>query len=145
MIFQIGDLALGAPAHAGIFGDGSTLETIDPGPKNAQWHRVNIVQVKQIPGKGKKFITIRTSDKTLWECDLTVRSVTDDRYKELKNVCEAGGPFVVNCNHGILNMYIVDFGISHDENDKEPPLKETSTGQLLNVATWVLKLQESND
>ena len=142
MIFQIGDLALGAPAHAG---DGSTLETIDPGPKNDVWHRVNVVVVKQIPGKGKKFITIRTSDKTLWECDLTVRSVSDDRYMQLKAKCEDGGPFMVNCHHGILRMYIVDCSIAHDENDKEKPLKESSTGQLLNVATWVLKLQESND
>jgi hypothetical protein len=42
-------------------------------------------------------------------------------------------------------MYIVDCSITHDEKDKEPPLKETETGQYLNTATWVLKLQEAYD
>jgi hypothetical protein len=135
MQFQIGTMVLGDP---------SELE-VNPGPKNAVWHRVNVVVVKQIPGKGKKFITIRTSDQTLWECDLTVRSVTDNRYQWLKILCELGGPFQVVSNHGRLNMYIVDSSITHGEQDKEPPLKETSTGDLLNVATWQIKLQEAND
>lgn len=134
MKFQIGWLVLG-----------DNPEGPDPGPKNAQWHRINVVEVKQIPGRGKKFITIRTSDGTLYECDLTVRSVTDDRYSDLKELCEQGGPFKVICNHGTLNMYIVDWTITHDENDKEPPLKEEETGDLLNVATWQIKLQEAND
>jgi hypothetical protein len=141
MDFQIGDL---------ILGSSSELEA-NPGPKNAVWHKVNVVAIKQIPGKGKKFKTIRTSDMsspttgTLWECDLTVRSVTDIRYQQLKDKCEQGGPFQVVCNHGRLNMYIVDCSITHDEKDKEPPLKETETGQYLNTATWVLKLQEAYD
>jgi hypothetical protein len=42
-------------------------------------------------------------------------------------------------------MYIVDCSITHDENDKEKPLKETSTGEDLNVATWSIKLLEAND
>jgi hypothetical protein len=135
MDFRIGDL---------ILGSSSELEA-NPGPKNAVWHRVNVVVVKQIPGTGKKFITIRTSDVTLWECDLTVRSITDIRYLQLKDKCEQCGPFQVVCNHGRLNMYIVDCSITHDEKDKEPPLKETETGQYLNVATWQIKLQEARD
>jgi hypothetical protein len=134
MKFQIGWLTLG-----------DNPDGPDPGPKNAVWHKVNAVVVKQIPGKGKKFITIRTSDKTLYECDLTVRSITDDRYQDLKLLCEQGGPFNTVSNHGTLNMYIVDWSITHDEKDKEPPLTETETGDLLNTATWVLKLQEAND
>lgn len=149
MNFIIGNLVLGAPPKPGIFSDGSKLDPgtgiADPGPKNSVWHRVNIVEVKQIPGKGKKFKTIRTSDGTLWECDLTVRSITDIRYQALKIKCEDGGPFDVICNHGKLPMYIVDCSITHDENDKEKPLKETSTGEDLNVATWSIKLLEAND
>ena len=133
MTFKIGTLVLGND-------DGP-----NPGPKNAQWHRINVVEVKQVPGKEKKFITVRTSDVTLYECDLTVRSITDDRYHELKNLCEQGGPFEVVCNHGNLNMYIVDWTITHDENDKESPLKEESTGDDLNVATWQIRLQEAFD
>jgi hypothetical protein len=138
--FQIGNILLG-----------DNQDGPDPGPKNAVWHIVNVVAVKQIPGKGKKFKTIRTSDKcapttgTLWECDLTVRSVTDERYLQLKEKCEDGGPFLVVCNHGRLNMYIVDATITHDEKDKEPPMKETDGGFLLNTATWQIKLQEAND
>jgi len=140
MIFQIGTLALGAEK------DGP-----NPGPKNAAWHMVHIVAVKQIPGKGKKFITVRTSDKytpttgPLYECDLTVRSISDTRYKALKALCEDGGPFDVNCNHGILKMYIIDFSINHAENDKEPPLKIDDGTDSLNVATWTIKLQEAFD
>ena len=140
MIFQIGTLALGADP------DGP-----DPGPKDAKWHMAHVVEVKQIPGKGKKFITIRTSDKytpltgPLYECDLTVRSISDKRYKELKALCEYGGPFNVNCNHGILKMNIIDFSIDHGENDKEAPLKIDDGSDFMNVATWTIKLQEVFD
>ena len=140
MIFQIGTLTLGADP------DGP-----DPGPKDAKWHMAHVVEVKQIPGKGKKFITIRTSDKytpstgPLYECDLTVRSVSDKRYKELKALCEDGGPFNVNCNHGILKMNIIDFSIDHGENDKEAPLKIDVGSDFMNVATWTIKLQEVFD
>jgi hypothetical protein len=137
MVFQIGWMVLGDP---------SELEH-NPGPKNAVWHMVNVVVVKEIPGKGQKYKTIRTSDKTLWECDLTVRSITDGRYRALKILCEQGGPFKVVSNHtpAGLNMYIVDCSITHDEKDKEPPLTETETGDILNVATWQIKLLEAND
>ena len=137
MFFQIGWLVLGDP---------SDLE-VNPGPKNAVWHKVNVVVVKEIPGKEQKFKTIRTSDKTLWECDLTVRSITDGQYRRLKTLFDQGGPFKVVCNHcpGGLNMYLVDCSITHDENDKEPPLTETQTGAIANVATWQIKLQEAND
>jgi hypothetical protein len=148
MIFWIGDLALGAPSEAGVFSDGSKVDAsagiIDPGPKNAVWHKANIVEVKQIPGKGKKFITVRTSDGVLWECDLTVRSVTDTRYKALKAKIDDGGPFEIKCNHGKLIMYIIDGTVTHDEGDKEPPLK-ADNGDNLNVGTWSLKLLEAND
>lgn len=125
---------------------GGNVDGPDPGPKNAVWHKVNVVVVKQIPGKGKKFITIRTSDKTLWECDLTVRSITNNRYLQLLSKCEDGGPFPITCNHcSDLPMYITDFSITHDEKDKEPPLKETDGGYTLNTATWQIKFQEAND
>lgn len=139
MDFTIGGLTLGSE-------DGP-----DPGPKSTTWHLAHIVEVKQIPGKGKKFITVRTSDKyskstgPLWECDLVIRSVTDDFYQQLKSICENGGPFLVKCNHGIFNMYIVDVSIQHDENDKEPPQKELETKEDLNVATWTIKLLGAYD
>lgn len=123
----------------------------DPGPKSTTWHLAHIVEVKQIPGKGKKFITVRTSDKysgrtgTLWECDLVIRSITDGFYRQLMALCEDGGPFKVKCNHGIFNMYIVDVSVQHDENDKEMPLTDTETEEDLNVATWTIKLQEAYD
>ncbi len=134
MKFQIGWLTLGENA-----------EGPDPGPRDATWHKANVVVVKQIPGKGKKFITERTSDITLDECDLVVRSITATRYSQLKLLCDMGGPYRVMCNHGVLNMYIVDRSINHSENDKEPPQKTDDDSDLLNVATWTIKLQEAYD
>jgi hypothetical protein len=141
MKFQIGWLTLG---------DGDPDNPPNPGPKNAVWHRTNVVVVEPIPGKGKKSITVRTSDITLYDCDLTVRSITATRYFQLKLLCELGGPFVVNCNHGILPMYIMDWVITHDEKDKEMPLHSQADDdgtkhEPLNEATWVIKLQEAND
>ena len=150
MYFQIGWLTLGKA------GD------VDPGPKNADWHKVNVVVKEEIPGKGKKTVTIRTSDGTLDECTLTVRTVTDTRYKLLKLLCDQGGPFEVVCNHGTLWMYIIDRNINHTENDKEKPLVETDTSgessesvgsgnssqddrAKLNVSTWTIQLLEAND
>lgn len=121
----------------------------DPGPKNQQWHKVNVVKVEQIPGAGKEWVTIRTSDKTLWDCTLTIRSISKTRYTQLKMLCEMGGPYRVWCNHGVYWMYIVDFNINKDENDKEDPLKEYIGEEgvpiPLNVATWTIRLQEEND
>jgi len=122
----------------------------DPGPKNQAWHKVNVVKVEAIPGAGKEWVTIRTSDKTLWDLTLTIRSVTQKRYQLLKMLCEMGGPYLLDCAHGRYWMYIVDFNIAKDENDKEPPLTEKvgieGAGSMeLNVATWTIKLQEEND
>lgn len=145
MEFTVGGKNLGAWSSS----NGKT-EDPNPGPKSTNWHLAHIVEVKQIPGKGKKFITVRTSDKysnttgTLWECDLVIRSITDSFYRYLKTLCEDGGPYEVKCNHGILKMYIVDVSIQHDENDKEMPLK-ADNGENLNVATWTIKLQEAFD
>jgi len=143
MMFKIGHLTLGwYPSEAG------KMDDPDPGPKDATWHKVNVVEVKQIPGKGKAFITVRTSHGTLWECDLVVRSITDKRYKELKLLCELCGPYSVLCNHGALKMYITDCSINHAENDKELPLRVDpgdDDSALLNVATWTIKLLEAND
>lgn len=149
MDFRIGGRTLG-----GLGGGANTefgqLDDPNPGPKSATWRLAHVVEVKPIPGKGKKFITIRTSDKysltsgVLWECDLVIRSITDDAYKFLKALCEDGGPFMVECNHGKLPMYIMDVSITHDENDKEKPLK-ADNGLPLNVATWNIKLQEAHD
>ncbi len=117
MDFVIGDLVLGSGSY-------------DPGPKNAEWKLVNNIEIKEIPGRGKKFITVRTSDKRtantgpLWECTLTVRSITDNRYQQLRAKCEDGGPFLVISNHGTLNMYIEEGDVTHGESDKEPPLCE---------------------
>jgi len=134
MKFQIGWLTLGGED-----------DSPDPGPKNDKWNKTNIVEVKQIPGKGKRFITIRTSDKVLWTCNLTVRSVSNTRYMALKLLCEMGGPYQVICHHGMYKMYITDFEASHDENDKEGPLKTDDGSDFLNVATWTITLQEAND
>ena len=121
----------------------------DPGPKNQQWHKVNVVKVEQIPGAGKEWVTIRTSDKTLWDCTLTIRSISKTRYTQLKMLCEMGGPYKVVSPNGVFWMYIVDFNINKDENDKEEPLKEYIGEEgvpiPLNVATWTIRLQEEND
>jgi len=138
MIFVIGWLKLGTGEE----------NDPNPGPKNAEWHRVNVVKVKEIPGKGKKYITVRTSDKTLDECTLTVRSITEDRYTQLKMLCDDGGPYKVMCNHGTLWMYITDRRITHTESDKEIPLQEIlpdGSRKNLNVATWTIQLLEAND
>ena len=128
MIFQIGWLVLTPESD----------DECDPGPKNAEWHRVNVVNVEQIPGKGKKFVT--------------VRSVTDVRYQKLKMLCDDGGPYKVWCNHGTYWMYITDRRVTHTEQDKELPLREGIEGlstsnlrPLSNHATWVITLLEAND
>lgn len=148
MIFQIGWLRL----------DPETDDEINPGPKNAEWHRATIVAVEQIPGKGKKFVTVRTSDKntdktgTLEECTLTIRSVTDIRYQMLKMLCDDGGPYKVLCAHGTYWMYIIDRRITHTEQDKEPPLREaiegvseSNLGPESHHATWTIQLLEAHD
>ncbi|MFA5458000.1 MAG: hypothetical protein WC261_10260 [Synergistaceae bacterium] len=137
MIFKIGWLTLGDSAE----------EEVNPGPMHARWTKTNVVVEKPIPGKGNKTITIRTSDMVLDHCELTVRSITNDRYKQLKHLCDECGPFKVVCNHvpDGLNMYILDRSIDHSENDKEPPLTETQTGETLNVATWTISLLEAWD
>jgi len=126
----------------------------DPGPKNAEWHRTNIVNVEQIPGKGKKFVTVRTSDKntpttgTLEECTLTIRSVTNTRYEQLLRLCDDGGPYKVFCAHGTYWMYIIDRRITHTESDKEPPLREeleNGTRPESHHATWTIQLLEAYD
>ncbi|MHB8120468.1 MAG: hypothetical protein ACYDHX_17415 [Methanothrix sp.] len=142
MYFKIGTLYLGANQ------DGSTLSDDDPnpGPLSTNWHKVNIVEVKKIPGRGQEFKTIRTSDKTLWECTLVVRSITDERYQRLKLLCDLGGPFPTLSNHGLYPLYIIDGSVDKTDKDKEKPLKETSGNkESLNVATWTLKLQEAKD
>lgn len=148
MLFKIGWLTL-TPL---------TDDEINPGPKNAEWHRATIVNVEQIPGKGKKFVTVRTSDKntdttgTLEECTLTIRSITNIRYENLKMLCDDGGPFKVLSNHGTYWMYITDRRLTHTESDKEPPQKEaiegvsdSNVGPESNHATWTITLLEAND
>jgi hypothetical protein len=143
MVFKIGWLNLNDPTG------------IDRGPKSAEWNLEHVIEVKEIPGSGKKFKTVRTSDKysattgPLWTCDVVIRCVTNKRYKELKILCEDGGPFFVNSNHGGLPMYIVSCTVSHGENDKEPTSHEYnddgSDGPASNHATWTLKLREASD
>ena len=137
---------------------GGAADEPDPGPKNDVWKKTNVIVEEPIPGQGNRTITVRTSDKThgfavngglsassgtLWHCTLTIRSVTDKRYQQLKLLVDDGGPFMVNCHHGMHRMYIVDGEPTHDENDKEAPIKEK--GQEVNEATWVLTLLEAND
>jgi len=135
-VFIIGGLELGKD------------DDINPGPKNAEWHKTNIVKIEQIPGKGRKFVTVRTSDKTLEGCTLTIRSITNERYRQLLKICDQGGPFEVISNHGSMLMHIIDRTIRHSDQDKEPPLTEIlENGEEveLNVATWTIQLLEAND
>lgn len=147
MLFKIGWLELTPQSD----------DDMDPGPKNAEWHRATIVDVGEVPGKDKKFVTIRTTDintprtGTLEECTLTVKSITNERYQNLLRLCNHGGPYLVRCYHGTYYMYIIDRTVTHGESDKEPPLKELSesdTGLIeeeSNHATWVIKMIEAND
>ncbi len=132
----------------GPYSFGGAKDEPNPGPKQDVWRKSNIVEVKPIPGKGKKFITIRTSDSApngpLWECTLTIRSITNTRYMQLKTLVDDGGPFIVICHHGMYKMYIIHGEMTHDENDKEPPLQEVKGG-FQHVGTWVLDLVEAND
>ncbi len=134
MKFQIGDVVLG-----------ETPDGPDPGPKSSDWHKVNVVQVKQIPGKGKKFITVRTSDGVLWECDLVVRSISNQRYTALRNLVDDGGPFQVVSAHGKYEMYLIDGNAHKKDGEAEPPLKTDDEKDESNVAEWTLKLLEAND
>jgi hypothetical protein len=123
----------------------------DPGPKSSEWHLVNIVQVKQIPGKGKKFITVRTSDRyspatgVLWECDLVVRSISNTRYMLLKALVEDGGPFMTVSAHGNYRMYVTEGHPKKKDGEGEPPLRTDDDTDELNVAEWTLKLLEAYD
>ena len=148
MIFQIGKLRL----------DPATDDEINPGPKNVEWHRVSVVNVEQIPGKGKKWVTVRTSDVntdttgSLEECTLTIKSVTEIRYIRLHMLCDDGGPFKVRSSHGTFWMYITDRRVTQTESDKEPPIKEaieglseSNLGPESHHATWVITLLEAND
>lgn len=141
----------GQPAHFQIDGKslGGYADEPNPGPKQRVWHKGNIVEIKQIPGKGKKFVTVRTSDKvpygTLWELELTIRSVTTVRYEFLKGLIEDGGPFeIFDPGHGQYEMYCVDGQPTKKEGDSDPPVTDDD-GNELNVAEWVLKFVEAND
>lgn len=136
MDFQIGWLNL-------TEGDGP-----DGGPKSAVWSKdTATVIVEEIPGKGKKDVTVRTSDGKLDACALTVRSITRERYRQLKLLCDYGGPYKVICNHGSLWMYLTHREITHTDSDKEFPLREEGADDRpeLNVATWSINMQEAND
>jgi len=135
-VFIIGGLELGKD------------DDINPGPKHAEWRKTNVVNVKEITGKGKKTVTVRTSDQTLEECTLTIRSITNERYRQLLNLCDHGGPYEVLSNHGAMWMYIIDRSINHSDQDKEPPLTEIlESGEEveLNVATWTIQLLEAHN
>jgi hypothetical protein len=143
MDFKIGWLDLNDPTG------------FDHGPKSTEWNLEHVIEVEEIPGRGKKFKTVRTSDKytattgPLWICDVVIRCVTNLRYKQLVTLCEEGGPFQVVSSHKNLPMYIVSCSVSHGENDKEPTLHEYnddgSEGPESNHATWTLKLREAHD
>ena len=134
MKFQIGGVVLG-----------DNPEGPNPGPKSSDWHKVNVVQVKQIPGKGKKFVTVRTSDGVLWECDLVVRSISDTRYNDLKALVDDGGPFETISAHGKYRMYVTEGHPHKKDGEGEPPLKTDDGKDFLNVAEWTLKLLEAYD
>lgn len=137
---------------------GGTADEPNPGPKQRVWHKSNIVEIKQIPGKGKRFVTVRTSDKssqttgTLWELELTIRSVTAARYEFLLKLIDDGGPFtILDPLHGQHEMYCIDGQSSKKEGDADPPIAEETntilgmTEQEMGVADWVLKFVEAND
>ena len=140
MLFEIGDVKLG-----------DEPEGPNPGLLTADWHKSNIVEVMQIPGKGKKFITMQMSDKsaittgTLWECDLVVRSVGEQRYIALKQLVEDVGPFAHRSYHGQFNVYVIDGKSHHKAGELEPPLRTDDGKDFGMVAEWTLKLLEAND
>jgi len=120
--------------------------------KTAEWHKTNVVVVKQIPGKGKKFITIRTSDKTLWECTFVQRCISSERFDWCKDLVERGGPFEVTSAFGTYSMYCIDGAFKQDEGFPEPPMTIhmlSSEGGDMSyeafIGTWTLKFLEEND
>jgi len=124
---------------------GALLSSGDPGPKSTDWHKANIVEVKQIPGKGKKFITIRTSDGVLWECDITVRSISQTRYVQFRNLVDDGGPFMIKSAHGNYKMYLIDGNVHKGEGEGELETGTDDGVDLENVGDWTLKFLEAND
>ena len=71
--------------------------------------------------------------------------IIDSAYKKMLEALVVGDVSTFDDYFTTVVTRSFDFFDVANEKDKEPPLKETATDDLLNTATWVLKLQEAND
>lgn len=120
----------------------------DINPISINWKKTNRVETKEIPGKGHKDVTQRTSDKTLWICTLSLRSHKDERYNFFKKITDECGPFMVQSPHGDMEMYVIDGDATNKPGEGMPPKKDYTPGggqYTLYVADWQIVLKEKND
>lgn len=102
-----------------------------PNPTKVQWSKSHAVKVHEIPYPAHK--TIRTSKKTLYKLKINVKTLREDKFKELLEVCDTCGPHWVDTALMKMWMYVVDFSFE----------QEAGTDDF--IVNWDITLQEVND
>lgn len=102
-----------------------------PNPTSVNWSRTNSVKVHEIPYPAWK--TMRTSKRSLYKLDVTVKTVRKETALLLLIMCENVGPVWVETFLGKKWMYITDFTPSQSEGNDDENID------------WQLTLQEVND
>jgi hypothetical protein len=106
------------------------LTTMGPGGKyqSIQIHLANEMPIKKIPGKGKRYITMRTSDvKTdtsgpLYDkISMTQITITQAQHEKCKELALIGGPYDVQWAYGPMKMYCIGATWTQEEGKIEPP------------------------
>ncbi|HOL44072.1 MAG TPA: hypothetical protein PK659_07475 [Methanothrix sp.] len=102
-----------------------------PNPIKIEWSRKHNIKVHEIPYPAHK--TIRTSNRTLYKLNISVKTLRKEKFDELLSVCEACGPHWVETVHKKMWMYVEDYKF------------EQEAGKDDYEVTWSITLQEVND
>lgn len=92
--------------------DGSIISG-QPNPKHISWTKENSIKTHEIPWPEYK--TSRTSQKTLWKCDMAFVILTSERMKTMQNMVDEAGPYDVKTAFKSIPMYIESFTASNEE------------------------------
>ena len=106
------------------------------------------IQIKQIPGKNKGDLTMRTSDvKTastgpLYTGSMSVYCTTQTEFEKCKQFADLGGPYKIIHAFGDLKIYVSTAEFSQDSGFMEPG---TSLNDDSFFCTWTYNLIEYRD
>ena len=92
--------------------DGSVISG-QPNPKSINWTKENSIKTHEIPWPEHK--TSRTSQLTLWKCDMNFVMLTSERMKQMQTMTDNGGPYDVKTAFKSIPMYIESFTATNEE------------------------------